>query len=128
MDIFHFPFAIILLVSGAAMVAAGLIVLWRTSTYLTRAIETDAMVVVCEDGSKVFRFYTRDDQRIELAALAGTTHFEDGQRVRVLYDPAAPADAQIKRETNWWLLPSLAALAGFVLLLLGVSNFNSAIQ
>jgi hypothetical protein len=128
MDILRFPLSIILLVSGAAMLAAGLIVLFRTSNFLSRAVETDAMMIVREDGSKVFHFFTNEDQRIELAALAGTTNFEDGQRVRVLYDPTSPFDAQVKRETNWWLLPSLTAVGGFVLLLIGVSNFSNAVQ
>jgi hypothetical protein len=128
MDILRLPLAIILLVSGAAMLASGLIVLWRTSMFLGRAIETDAMMVVGENGMKVFHFFTQDDRRIELAALAGTTGFEDGQRVRVLYDPVSPENAQLKRSMNWWLLPSLTAILGFVLMLMGVSHFSNAMR
>ena len=127
MDILRFPIAIILLVSGAAMLAAGLIVLWRTSTFLSRAVETDAMVVAGENGTKVFHFFTSDDRRVELAALMGTTRYEEGQRVRVLYDPTSPENAQVKRDSNWWLLPSITAIAGFIVMLIGVTNLTSAI-
>ncbi len=128
MDILLFPIAIILLVSGAAMLAAGLVVLWRTSSFLGRAIETDAILIITEDGSKMFHFFTLDDRRIELAALAGTTNIEPDQRVRVLYDPSLPEHAQLKRDTNWWLLPSITAISGFLLLILGASNLSNAIR
>ena len=127
MDILRFPFAIILLVSGVAMLAAGLIVLWRTSTFLSRAVETDAMVVAGENGSKVFHFFTNDDRRIELSALMGTTRYEEGQRVRIRYDPASPENAQVKRDGNWWLIPSITALVGFIVMLFGVTTLTRAI-
>lgn len=128
MDILRLPLSIILLVSGAAMVAAGLVVLMRTSSFRSRAVETEAMMVVNDNGTKVFHFFTEDDQRIELAALAGTTRYADGERVRVLYDPKSPGNAELKSESNWWLMPALSAIAGFVLLLIGVSNLSNVFR
>lgn len=128
MDILRLPVAIVLLVSGAAMVAAGLVVLMRTSSFRSRAVETEAMVVVIDNGTKVFHFFTRDDQRIELAAMAGTSRFNEGDRVRVLYDPKSPEIAEVKSESNWWLLPSISAVAGFVLLLIGATNLSNVFR
>lgn len=121
-----FLFAILGLVSGACMLAAGGLVLYRTASFLNSAVETTAIVYADAGGAKTFHFTTNDDKQIVLAALAGTTRYAEGEQVRVLYDPNYPENARIKRDGNWWLLPSITAVVGLLLLIAGASSLARA--
>jgi hypothetical protein len=118
----QFLLYILLIVSGAVMLAAGGLVLYRTGSFLNAAVETTAIVYADASGAKSFHFTTDDERPIVLAALAGTTRYAEGEQVRVLYDPNYPENARIKRENNWWLLPILTAVVGLVLLISGASG------
>jgi hypothetical protein len=123
----QFIIAILLLVSGTVMFAAGGLVLYRTASFLNDAVETTAIVYSDTSGNKSFHYTTQDDKKIVLPALVGTTSYEAGAQVRVLYDPAAPENARIQRERNWWLLPAITAVIGLVLLVAGMTSLARAV-
>lgn len=128
MDVLRFPVFILMTVCGAIGLSSGGLMLLRTYTFLSQAVGAVATVYRAPDGRLHFRFTTRDAQVIELAAMLGTTHYREGEQVEILYRPADPYDARVRREFNWWLLPLIIAVLGIALLVAGVTGLTATLR
>jgi hypothetical protein len=110
--------------AGAFMISAGSVVLLRTYAFLSNAVEARATVHSSEQyyTGKVFRYRTRDNNYIEVPAMRGTQQYNVGDEVPILYHARNPKTAYIKRRQNWWLMPSITAVAGVGFALTGLAG------
>lgn len=70
-----------------------------------------------------FRFTAPDGAVVDFVTKSGSTDqpYTDGQKVRILYDPAHPEDARLDTFFELWAAPVF--LAPFALLPLGISAY-----
>lgn len=116
---------------GAAAAAACLAVLAPTLGFVARAHPAEGIYVgsVARVGGghggtflhPQFRFRTREGREVTFTSEGGSTDqpFSDGQRVRVLYDPASPHSARRDDFADLWLGP--LALGVLTAVLLGMA-------
>jgi hypothetical protein len=118
------------MISGAFMIAAGSVVLLRTYAFLRNAVEARAMVHASEAAyaGKVFRYRTRDDDYIEVPAMRGTLHYQVGEEVPILYHARSPKTAYIRHPRHWWVMPGITAVAGVAFALAGLAGLAGRVQ
>jgi hypothetical protein len=76
--------------------------------------------------SPVVEFVTTEGKTVRFTGSTGGVGepiIETGTEVKVIYDPAAPADAQIVSFSQFWLGPLAVAVCGFIFLLMGAGGF-----
>lgn len=118
-------FLLFFLALGLMVSAGGAIWLARTAAFVAQAVHAPGKIVAVESGKgsrggtlyyPVFRFRDQAGQEHTRRAALGTGNyaFTVGEPVGIIYSPAAPEDAQIKRFDTLWLLP--LAITAFGLL------------
>jgi hypothetical protein len=118
------------MISGAFMIAAGSVVLLRTFTFMRYAVEARAMVHASDAhfAGKVFRYRTRDNNYIEVPAMRGTLQYQIGEEVPILYNARNPKTAYIKHPQNWWMWPSVTMVAGLAFAFIGLAGLVGRVQ
>lgn len=118
---------------GILMVALGVFFYVRTKNFVGRSQEVKGTVTELayesdSDGSgyyTVFQFTTLTGQRIEAAGnvRSNPASHKLGEVIDVLYDPANPNDARIKKTSTLYFVPMLLSGMGGVFFCLGVAFF-----
>ncbi|WP_224368565.1 DUF3592 domain-containing protein [Hyalangium versicolor] len=120
----------VFLVAGVGLVVGGFIAMGRTKRFLASAREAQAEVVAVQErkGSEnqrvyypVFRFRTESGATQEVVSSDGSNpaRYKEGDRVAILYDPAAPANVRIQGVAQVWAIPIILGVAGVIMLLVG---------
>jgi len=127
---------------GVFMVALGAFFYFRTKNFVARSQETKGTVTELaydsdSEGSgyySVFTFTTIAGQVIEATSnvRSNPPQHKVGEVIDILYDPAKPKDARIKKSSTLYFVPLLLSGMGitffcvgivlFVLLALGISQ------
>jgi Protein of unknown function (DUF3592) len=128
-----------LLVTGAALAAAGYLLAVPTRRFLRTALDADGTVVALAASARpgggsdryavVVEFATNDGTAVRWTDNTASTPpiAQPGDRVRVKYDPARPQQARLASPERLFLLPrtlvatgALFAALGAVLAVLGL--------
>lgn len=111
------------LLGGALFLGTGLAVLGTAWGQVTRAIPIEGAITRADAEQVAFAYTTPDGQ-----ALSGSEArplrlnfpaYQPGQKVQILYDPAAPSSSRVNSFWTLWAPPAGLALAGLVLMLWG---------
>jgi hypothetical protein len=111
--------------AGLAFLLLGLGLLGRTTSFLGRAVETEALVARLVENrgadllyTPVFAFKTPDGRLVEVTHSVATNPpaWGVGERVALLYDPEDPSRASPRTWLSLWLLPTIFTGLGVALL------------
>lgn len=118
---------------GILLVALGVFFYVRTKDFVSRSQETKGTVtnLTYESDSEgggyytVFQFTTLTGQMIEAAGSVRSNppSHKLGEVIDVLYDPAKPNDARIKKTSTLYFVPMLLSGLGGVFFCLGMALF-----
>lgn len=114
---------------GIAMLGGALFWIQQTRSFLSEAAVAQGTVVdlVRSGGDSTYRpvvrFQAADGKAIEFTSGAGSSPpaYSKGEKVEVLYRPAAPQDAAIKGFISLWLGPTILGGLGAAFLAIGAS-------
>ena len=125
-------FGAISLLSALGLLALGGYCYNRAARFKKAAVEAQGAVVELREGSggahsgtvyyPVIRFADQGGQERTLYSRTGSypPAYAVGDRVSVLYDPAAPNEAKVNSFTGLWLLPLILGILGGLDFLTGV--------
>jgi len=115
---------------GIFMIALGAFFWYRTKNFVGKAQETKGTVTELRYDSdsegggyySVFQFKTMNGQEIEKVSNIRTNppQHKVGQVIDILYDPANPNDARIKKTTNLYFVPFLLGGMGIIFVCTGI--------
>lgn len=118
---------------GILMVAIGAFFYFRTKKFSERAQETKGTVIelVYDSDSEgggyytVFQFTTTTGQTIEKTGSirSNPPAHKVGEVIDILYDPAKPNDARIKKTSSLYFVPMLLGGMGIVFFCAGILVF-----
>lgn len=118
-------------VIGLALLAGAGYLYQSKQTFLSQATQTEGVVVDLSlsrsDNSDVYypvvTFQTQSGESVQFKASVGSNppSYEEGEKVEVLYDPAAPKEAEINSFSSLYLAPLILGILGSVFFLIGFS-------
>ncbi|MBI5508352.1 MAG: DUF3592 domain-containing protein [Deltaproteobacteria bacterium] len=114
--------------AGVALIVPALVLAWNTQSFRSAASRAGG-VVVAGDGSHeasprpVVRFSLPNGDEVQIVGDVRSTPpaYEVGEKVDVLYDPAAPRQARIDSILEMWFIPLLLGALGLVFAAIGLA-------
>ena len=108
---------VFLLIGSTGLAGAGVLAFLESNGRLTARAEG---VIVSADYRALIEFKTASGQTVQFRNSVGSTTTQEGDRVPIAYDPAAPRHAAIDSFVGRWFLPGLFGILAGVFFTVGL--------
>jgi hypothetical protein len=135
-DVKNYPF--IFVIGGILFLLGGMAQIAINISFMNRIVAAEGTVVEISyqphvpifdqdnkeyDESYIIEFRTTEGQSITFQD--GNVNVSIGDKVKVLYYPSKPSDARIYTVSNFWVWPTLMALVGAMIFIMGLWGWIS---
>jgi len=138
-----YPAPVAFVAVGIALLGGACHFLRQTTALIENAIATTGEVILMREEDRHFqpqhqgeveatyrpvvRFTTSNGRQVRYESFVSSypQRYSEGDRVRILYDPAQPEWARLDDFVDLWLRPIFLAGAGSILTLLGAASLHS---
>jgi hypothetical protein len=121
-------------IAGAVMIALGLFFLWRTWSFLQRAVDTEGVVVGMKESrsskgsgySPIFEYRSADGAMHRVTEGSSSSHpgVAVGDTVPVKYDPKRPDKGRLAKPLNLWGFGGFFVFLGTLFVVVGLTRVS----